>query len=103
MAKVVKSTREVVDVNEEVKKVTKNNKENKAIKESDKKNVKKSKKVKARKSSYFSEVRKEMSKVTWPSKGEMVKYTCATLGFVIFFSLFFYVILVLMAMLKEII
>ena len=48
-------------------------------------------------------VKSEMSKVAWPSKKDMVKYTIASLVFIIFFALFFYGIEVLMAWLKSII
>ncbi|MBE6149975.1 MAG: preprotein translocase subunit SecE [Firmicutes bacterium] len=48
---------------------------------------KESKKVK--KESFFTGVKKEMGKVRWPLKKEMVKYSIATLSFIIFFALFF--------------
>ena len=41
---------------------------------------------------FFSEVRKELSKVKWPTKKDMVKYSIATISFVIFFAAFFYLI-----------
>ena len=41
---------------------------------------------------FFSEVKKELSKVKWPNKKDMVKYSIATITFVIFFSGFFYLI-----------
>ncbi len=41
---------------------------------------------------FFSEVKKELSKVKWPSKKDMVKYSIATICFVIFFAGFFYLI-----------
>ena len=34
-------------------------------------------------------VRKEMTKVRWPNKKEMVTYSIATICFVLFFALFF--------------
>ena len=39
---------------------------------------------------FFKGVKKEVGRVKWPSKKEMVKYSVATLIFIIFFSLFFY-------------
>ena len=45
----------------------------------------------------------EISKIKWPSKKEMIKYSIATIIFVIFFALFFYAIIVLMAFLKRVI
>ena len=41
---------------------------------------------------FFSEVRKELGKVKWPNRKDMVKYSIATISFVIFFALFFYLI-----------
>ena len=52
---------------------------------------------------FFSEVKKELSKVKWPNRKEMLKYSIATIVFVIFFALFFYIIELLMALLKSII
>lgn len=109
MAKIVKSTRDLVDVEQEVKKVTSKGKETpkkddvKVKVKNDKKSKSKVRKEKKGIFNFFSEVKKEVSKVKWPSKKEMIKYTFATLGFVLFFSIFFYIIIVLMAMLKEII
>ena len=40
---------------------------------------------------FFGEVRKELSKVKWPSKKDMVKYSIATIVFVIFFAAFFFI------------
>lgn len=69
----------------ELKKVT-------TKKETKQKDVKKTKKVEKKKEkqeSFFTGVRKEMKKVRWPLKKEMVKYSVATLSFIIFFALFF--------------
>lgn len=49
---------------------------------------------------WFKSVFKEMSKVKWISKKEMLKYSLATIIFVIFFALFFYAVEILMAALK---
>ncbi|MEG2311125.1 MAG: preprotein translocase subunit SecE [Bacilli bacterium] len=58
-----------------------------------KKEVTKPKKVikekKVVKESFFTGVKKEMKKVRWPIKKEMIKYSIATLIFIIFFALFF--------------
>ena len=67
---------------EETKKVSK--KEVKQVKTS-----KNEKKVKTKKESFFKGVRKEMKNVRWPLKKEMVKYSIATLSFIVFFALFF--------------
>ena len=52
---------------------------------------------------YFGEVRTEFSKVKWPSKKDMVKYSVATIIFVIFFALFFYGIMALMSLLQSLV
>lgn len=104
MAKVVKATREVMDVNEELAKVTKKKekKEEKKVssKEKVKKTAKKTKKEKHGFLGFFKEVKQEMSKVVWPGKKDMIKYSIATIFFVIFFGGFFYLIEVIMALLK---
>ncbi|MDD2435063.1 MAG: preprotein translocase subunit SecE [Bacilli bacterium] len=38
---------------------------------------------------FFIGVKKELAKVRWPSKKEMIKYSVATLSFIIFFGTFF--------------
>ncbi len=55
-----------------------------------KKNVKKSKKTVTPKKSFSKEVKTELKKVKWPSKEEMLKYSIATLAFIIIFGLYFY-------------
>ena len=52
---------------------------------------------------FFGEVRKELSKVKWPSKKDMVKYSIATIIFVIFCGLFFYAIDVIFALIKSLV
>lgn len=52
---------------------------------------------------WFKSVFKEISKVKWPSKKEMLKYSIATIVFVVFFALFFYAIELLMALLKSLV
>lgn len=39
---------------------------------------------------FFKGVKKEFGRVVWPSKKNMVKYSIATICFIIFFALFFY-------------
>ena len=123
MAKVVKSTREVVDINEEMEKIQKKkknskkekeqsdqkkNKNEKVVKNTDKKKKtgkdkkdKKAKKVKKKNPvfTFFAEVRKEVSKVKWPSRRDMIKYSIATISFIVFFALFFFIIDMIMAIL----
>lgn len=38
---------------------------------------------------FFVGVKKEMGKVRWPNRKEMVKYSVATLSFIVLFSVFF--------------
>lgn len=64
------------------------------------KKVKKEKKEK-NKESLFKQVKKEMSKVHFPSKKDMIKYSIATITFVIFFGIYFYVIELIMALIKS--
>ena len=37
----------------------------------------------------LSNVRKEMKKVKWPTRKDMIKYSIATLSIIVFFCLFF--------------
>lgn len=39
---------------------------------------------------FFKGVKKEFGRVVWPTKKNMLKYSIATICFIIFFSLFFY-------------
>ena len=79
------------EVLEEMEKVSKkeNKKENK--KEAKKEN-KKEEKNEVKKESWFHGVKSEFKKVRWPSKKEMIKYSVATIVFILFFALFFYLI-----------
>lgn len=102
MAKVTKATREVMNIDDEIQKVTKSKKEVKTKKESTgSKKISKSKtNNKKGLVNFFKEVRKEMKKVKWPSRKDMVKYSFATISFIIFFALFFYAIEIVIALLK---
>ena len=48
-------------------------------------------------------VKRETSKVHWPSKKDMVKYSIATILFIIFCSLFFYLIEIIFALIQSLI
>ena len=50
---------------------------------------------------FFKGVKKEISRVRWPKKKEMVKYSVATIIFILFFSIFFYGFDALVALLME--
>ena len=60
-------------------------------------------KEKTKKTSWLGSVFKELKLVQWPSKKDMVKYSIATIVFIIFFALFFYAIELIMAFLKSLI
>ncbi len=50
---------------------------------------------------FLSEVKKELGKVKWPNRKDMVKYSIATIIFVIFFAVFFYLIDLGVALIKS--
>lgn len=50
---------------------------------------------------FFNEVKKELGNVKWPSKKDMIKYSIATIIFVIFFAVFFYLIDLGVALIKS--
>ena len=64
-----------------------------------KKLAKKKDEKKAPKESYF-EVKNELSKVKWPSKKEVFKYTMATIIFVILLVLFFILMSLIMSFIR---
>ena len=77
-------------------------KETKKEKKEVKKIVKKDKKT-TKKENLFKQIKKEMSKVHFPNKKDMIKYSVATISFVIFFGIYFYVIELIMALVKTLI
>jgi len=77
----------------EVKKETK-----KAIKKETKK--KEVKKVSKPKEPFFASVKKELKLVKWPSFKDIVKYTLATIIFVVLFIAFFEILNLIMAYIK---
>ena len=52
---------------------------------------------------FLKNVRTELKKVKWPDRKYMLKYTIATMAFVLFFALYFYGINALVAFLKGLI
>ncbi len=52
---------------------------------------------------FLSEVKKELGKVKWPSRKDMVKYSIATICFVVFFAGFFYLIDLTVAVIKSLV
>ena len=82
----------------------------KNTKKEEKKEVKKvSKKVKtkeakkSKKEGLFTQIKKEMQKVHFPTRKDMVKYSIATIFFVVFFAGYFYLIELVMALIKSLI
>jgi preprotein translocase subunit SecE len=69
--------------------------------------VKKAKKVKEenkpKKESFLKGIASEFKKIRWPNKKEMVKYSTATIIFVLFFGVFFYLIEVAMYFIEKMI
>ena len=89
----------------------KETKKEKAIKDSktEKKEKKKDEQIKGEKKNLFvrfrifcSGVKSEFNKVHWTSKSDMIKYSIASIFFIVFCSLFFYLIEVLFALLQSV-
>ncbi len=80
----------------EEKEKVKNNKKEKV-------KVNKPKEQKVKKEGFFKSVKSEFKKVRWPNRKEMVKYSIATIVFVLFFGVFFYLIEVLMWALNQLV
>ena len=56
-----------------------------------------------KKEGFFKQVKKEMKKVSWPSKKQMTKYTISTLCFIVLFALYFFGIESVFAFIKGLI
>ncbi|HHU54221.1 MAG TPA: preprotein translocase subunit SecE [Mollicutes bacterium] len=52
---------------------------------------------------FLKEVKKEMKKVRWPNKKEMISYSIATISFVIIFAFFFALTDIVLASLKTLV
>lgn len=50
---------------------------------------------------FFKDVKKEISKVKWPTKKDMFKYSLTVILFIVFFALFFSAIDVVVALIKS--
>lgn len=50
---------------------------------------------------FFKDVKKEISKVKWPTKKNMVKYTVTVVVFILFFALFFFALDLIIAYVKS--
>ena len=60
----------------------------------------KEKKTKEKKDGFFKKLKSELKQVQWPSFKELMKYTFATMIFVILFALFFQLVDVLSSFVK---
>lgn len=74
--------------------------EEKIKKTKTKNNVKKTKKTKVKGETYFEGVVNELKKVKWPSKKEVLKYTFATIIFVVVLVVFFVLMSLIMSVIK---
>ena len=72
--------------------VTKGKEPKKEKKKEKKKETKKVEKAAVKKESWWHGVKSEFKKVRWPNRKEMVKYSIATITFILFFGLFFFAI-----------
>lgn len=61
---------------------------------------KKVKKTKEKKDSFFAGVKAELAKVKWPTKKDVLKYTIATLVFIIILVIFFVLLSLVMSVIK---
>ncbi len=50
---------------------------------------------------YFRGVKKEVARIKWTSKKDLFKYSLSTISFMIFFGVFFYLIDMLVALLRS--
>ena len=50
---------------------------------------------------YFKGVKKEAARIKWTSKKDLLKYATSTIAFMIFFGVFFYLIDLLVAVLRS--
>ncbi len=81
------------DVLKELDKIAKEDeKKNKKKNKKKKNDAKKNKKPVVKKESWWAGVKQEFKNVRWPNKKEMVKYSVATITFIVFFALFFFAI-----------
>ena len=50
---------------------------------------------------YFKGVKKEISRIKWTSKKDLLKYSVSTIVFMLFFGVFFYAVDILVALLRS--
>lgn len=87
---------------EKTKKEAKETKNKEAVKKDKKKETKKEKKGLLKKiKTYFKGVKTEISRIRWTKGKDLLKYSITTVVFIVFFGLFFYVIDLLVALLRS--
>ena len=69
--------------------------------EKDTKTKEKKKNIFSKIAGYFKGVKKEISRIRWTKGKEMLKYSVAAVSFILFFCVYFYVIDVLVALLRS--
>ncbi len=52
---------------------------------------------------FLKEVKKEMKRVRWPNRKEMISYSIATISFVIIFAFFFAITDIVLAFIKQLV
>jgi len=87
--KVVKEEKVTKKSKKEIKKDTKEEK------------TEKKKNIFSRIIGYFKGVKKEISRIRWTKGKEMIKYSVAAVSFILFFCVYFYVIDLLIALLRS--
>lgn len=50
---------------------------------------------------YFKGVKKEISRIRWTSRKELIKYSLSTIAFMFFFGVFFYLVDFLVALIRS--
>ena len=50
---------------------------------------------------YFRGVKKEISRIRWTSRKELIKYSLSTIAFMFFFGVFFYLVDFLVALIRS--
>lgn len=85
-------------------KVTEQKEAKKGTKKEEKNTTKKTEKKKSifsKIAGYFKGVKKEISRIRWTKGKELLKYSIAAVSFILFFCVYFYVIDVLVALLRS--
>lgn len=98
--KKVTEEKETKKSKKEVKETKKSKKDIKEVKK-DTKTKEKKKGLFSKIAGYFKGVKKEISRIRWTKGKELLKYSIAAVVFILFFCIFFYVIDMLVALLRS--